>query len=226
MATTRKVTKKATAPKKSPPKAKARAKPAARKVAKPATTAPKLKPLNPQHQVFVSEYLKDRIGGKAAIRAGYSAKTADQIAYQLLQNPSVRAAVDQGLERLLTDNGLTAARTMKEMARLAYFDPAKLFDRTGKLLPIDQMDEDTRAAIVSIEVEGTRTSKTGETARIRLADKAAALRMAAQHHGLLKERVELTGKDGGPIETRELSDAERAVRLANLLAMALSRKGK
>jgi phage terminase small subunit len=182
-----------------------------------------LRPLTAQQAGFVSEYLKDRVASKAAIRAGYSEKTAQQIGYQLLQHPSVRAAVDEGLEKLLTENGLTASRVLKEMARLAFFDPAKLYDKNGKLLSVDKMDADTRAAIVGIEIEGTRTSKAGETAKVKLTDKASALRMAAQHFGLLKEHVEVTGKDGGPIETRELSDAERAVRLANLLAKAAQR---
>ncbi len=218
--TTKKVTKKPT------PKKGAARPHAARKTA-PKPKTPALKPLTAQHALFVSEYLKDRNATKAAIRAGYSEKTAAQIGYQLLQIPSVRAAIDEGLEKLLTDNGFTAARTIKEMARLAFLDPARLFGKDGKLLSIHEMDEDTRAAVIGIEIEGTRTSKAGETAKVKLADKTAALRMAAQHFGLLKEHVEVTGKDGGPIEMRDLSDAERAVRLAALLSKAMARsKGK
>lgn len=202
-------------------------KPAAKKPAPTRKAArAKPRPLNAQQRLFVSEYLKDRNATKAAIRAGYSQKSAQHLGYQLLQNPPVRAAVDEGLEKLLTDNGLTAERTIREMARLAYFDPAKLYDKHGKLLAVPEMDADTRAAIVSIEVEGTRTSKAGETSKVKLADKAAALRMAAQHHGLLKERVEVTGKDGGPVDIRDLSDEERAVRLQNLLAKAMQRAKK
>jgi phage terminase small subunit len=222
----KKLTKRAMPARKSSQKRAAPVKAAAAKVAKTAEEVPKLKPLSPQHALFVSEFLKDRSATKAAIRAGYSEKTAGQIGYQLLQNPSIRAAIDEGLDKLLTDNGLTAARVLKEMARLAFFDPAKLYDKDGKLLPITQVDEDTRAAIAAIEIEGTRTSKAGETAKVKLTDKGAALRMAAQHFGLLKEHVELTGKDGGPIETRELSDPERAVRLAKILAAARARVKK
>lgn len=189
----------------------------------PRVTLPRLEPLTDQQKVFVTEYLKDRKAGPAARRAGYSDKNADQLGYQLLQKPSVRAAIDEGMEQLLTNNGFTAERVIKELARLTFADPAKLFGKDGKLLPISEMDADTRAAIASIEVEGTRTSKAGETAKVKLVDKTAALRMAAQHFGLLKEHVEVTGKDGGPIETRELSDTERAVRLAAILAKAQAR---
>lgn len=189
----------------------------------PRFVLPELKPLNPQQQLFVTEYLKDRNATKAAIRAGYSEKTAAQIGYQLLQNPSVRAAIDAGLEKLLTDNGLTAQRVLKEMARLAFFDPLALYHPDGRFKAVHELDPDIRACIAKVEITGTKTSKEGQTARIELVNKPQALRMAAQHFGLLKEHVEITGKNGGPIETRELSDAERAVRLANLLARAAAR---
>lgn len=54
----------------------------------------------------------------------------------------------------------------------------------------------------------------------------ASMKDLYRHFGLYKERVELTGKDGGPVEIRELSDAERAVRLAALIAKAKSRAKK
>lgn len=189
----------------------------------PKVTIPALRPLTAQQQVFVSEYLKDRNATKAAIRASYSEKTAPQLGYQLLQHPSVRAAIDAGLEKLLTDNGLSAARVLREMARLAFFDPLALYHADGRMKSLHELDPDIRACVSSIEITGTKTSKEGQTAKIKLVDKPAALRMAAQHFGLLKEHVEITGKDGGPIETRELSDAERAVRLTSLLAVAMAR---
>lgn len=232
-------------------------KPVARKAAParkraPVKAAPKVtkrapQPLNDQQKVFVSEYLKDRKAGRAAARAGYSEKNADQLGYQLLQKPSVRAAIDEGLERLLTDNGLTAGRVLKEMARLAFFDPSKLYRDDGSLKAVTELDEDTRAALAGVEVteefgavtpdeeqepqphggslkrQRGRQVVIGRTAKLKWHDKGVALRMAAQHFGLLKEHVEITGKDGGPIETRELSNAERAVRLASLLAKAAAR---
>lgn len=55
--------------------------------------------MTPKQQAFVSEYLIDLNATQAAIRAGYSPKTAEQLGYQLLQHPSVRAAVDEALEK-------------------------------------------------------------------------------------------------------------------------------
>ncbi len=51
--------------------------------------------LTDQQRLFVAEYLKDNNAKQAAIRAGYSKKTAEQIGYQLLQKTSVAQAIAQ-----------------------------------------------------------------------------------------------------------------------------------
>jgi preprotein translocase subunit SecD len=51
--------------------------------------------INAQQRRFVAEYLKDGNATQAAIRAGYSEKTAEQIGYQLLQKTSVAQAIAQ-----------------------------------------------------------------------------------------------------------------------------------
>ncbi|MEC7118396.1 MAG: terminase small subunit [Pseudomonadota bacterium] len=49
--------------------------------------------LRAKQQRFVDEYLIDLNATQAAIRAGYSARTAEQMAYQLLQKTSVQDAI-------------------------------------------------------------------------------------------------------------------------------------
>ncbi|WP_321291363.1 terminase small subunit [Alcaligenes phenolicus] len=52
-----------------------------------------LEDLTDMQEVFVREYMTDWNGTKAAIRAGYSPKSASEIAYQLLQKTPVRDAI-------------------------------------------------------------------------------------------------------------------------------------
>ena len=49
--------------------------------------------LTPKHRLFCEEYLKDLVATKAAIRAGYSAKTAYQQGYALLRKPDIAEAI-------------------------------------------------------------------------------------------------------------------------------------
>lgn len=63
--------------------------------------------LNPKQLRFVKEYLVDRNGAQAAIRAGYSKHTARTIANELLTKPDIRAAVDKGEEEITKSTELS-----------------------------------------------------------------------------------------------------------------------
>jgi len=73
------------------------------------------KPLNPKQTRFVAEYLIDLNATQAAIRAGYSAKTAEQGAAQLLRNIKVAAAVAKAMETRAGTLGITAEKVLKDI---------------------------------------------------------------------------------------------------------------
>ena len=64
--------------------------------------------LTPKQEAFVREYLIDLNATQAAIRAGYSAKNAETIGYQLLQKTLVRAAIDEQMLKRETKTEITA----------------------------------------------------------------------------------------------------------------------
>jgi phage terminase small subunit len=159
-----------------------------------------------RQEKFVVEYLKDGNGTQAAIRAGYSPKGADVRAIQLLAIDRIAAKIEAGRNRILSRTEISVGRVLREFACLAFLDPAKLFNAQGELLPIREMPEDARRALAGIEIEelfeyerGSR-SQVGNLRKIRLTSKLGALETLAKHLGMLRERVEHTGKDGRPIE--------------------------
>ena len=64
--------------------------------------------LTAKQERFVAEYLVDLNATQAAIRAGYSAKTAEQIGFQLLKKTSVAAALATQSEKRVAKVELTA----------------------------------------------------------------------------------------------------------------------
>lgn len=76
--------------------------------------------LTAQQRLFVTEYLKDNNATRAAIRAGYSKKSAEQIGYQLLQKTSVAQAIAQ-------QQKASIARTLgsadEVLAQMSWSDP-------------------------------------------------------------------------------------------------------
>ncbi len=55
------------------------------------------KSLTPKQRVFVQEYLIDLNSTKAAIRAGYSPKRADQIGHENLRKPEIKTAIQSAM---------------------------------------------------------------------------------------------------------------------------------
>lgn len=78
--------------------------------------------LNDQQKQFVIEYLKDKHATQAALRAGYSPKSASTLGYQLLQKPHVRAAIDSQLRAAAELSLVTAADVIAQMWQLATLD--------------------------------------------------------------------------------------------------------
>lgn len=72
-------------------------------------------PLTPKQQRFVQEYLKDHNGTQAAIRTGYSERTAKQQGSGLLTNAHVQAAVRAGQKKVARKNEVTVDSLMAEL---------------------------------------------------------------------------------------------------------------
>lgn len=142
--------------------------------------------LTPKQERFVEEYLVDLNATKAAIRAGYSPKTAEQQGYQLLQIPSVQAAIAAKREQVSAATGITIERVLKEAERLAFFDPRKLFHEDGTPKKITELDDDTAAAIQGLDVATIGNSEVGvgQVLKYKIADRNSALERLFKHLGL------------------------------------------
>lgn len=82
--------------------------------------------LTAQQRRFVAEYLKDGNATKAAIRAGYSEKTAEQIGHQLLKKTSVAKAIAQQQKASIERTLGSADEVLAQMWQLATFDANQL----------------------------------------------------------------------------------------------------
>ncbi len=145
--------------------------------------------LTPQQSRFITEYLKDRNGTKAAIRAGYKASRARSTASRLVAKGNIRAEIDKRMQAVANRLEISAERVLKERARLAFFDVRKLLDAAGNPLPLQQLDDDTAAAIAGIDVQetGGGDEVVSLIKKYKLADKNASLTALEKHLGLYKD---------------------------------------
>lgn len=164
--------------------------------------------LNAKQERFVLEYLVDLNATQAAIRAGYSQKTAGAQAHDLLKKPEIQDAIAAARNATSQRLELTREDCIRQYQRIAFSDPRKLFSPGGGILPITQLDDDTAAAVQGYEIEyrllDGPDSPPVPVLKIKWADRKGALDSVMRAQGWnLPDKVEHehTGKDGGPIQT-------------------------
>ncbi|MEM9584797.1 MAG: terminase small subunit [Pseudomonadota bacterium] len=170
--------------------------------------------LTPKQQRFVEEYLIDLNATQAATRAGYSEKTANEQGSQLLAKLSISNAIAQAQAERSKRTEVTADMVIKELARIGFSDLRNVLTSEGHLIDPQDWDDDTAAAIASIEVVTTHRSdadktdedkrKVDHTHKIKVWDKNSALEKLAKHLGMFVERHELSGPEGGPLHITEI----------------------
>ena len=79
--------------------------------------------LTNKQRAFISEYLKDFNATQAALRAGYSPKTAKAIGCENLTKPDIKAEIDASLDEL----SMTAEEAVLRMTELARGDLSEFF---------------------------------------------------------------------------------------------------
>jgi phage terminase small subunit len=85
-----------------------------------------VKPATDRQRRFVEEYIVDLNGTQAAIRAGYSKRTAKNAAYELLQNPIVIAALKKVMDARSARTQITADDVLRELEAIARVDANEL----------------------------------------------------------------------------------------------------
>lgn len=140
--------------------------------------------LTPKQIKFIDEYLIDLNATQAAIRAGYSKKTAQRIGSENLSKPLIQEEIQKRRNKLQSKCEITQERVLRELAAIAFAsgaDFAKVvtggtFD-TVKMIPTDKIPPEKLAAIAGMKM-------TANGVEVKLHDKVRALEMLGKYLGL------------------------------------------
>lgn len=168
--------------------------------------------LTAKQRAFVREYLIDLNATQAAIRAGYSEKTAYSIGEENLRKPEIAAAVEAAMKNRADRTDITADRVLKELAKIGFADIRKaikwhshlvneednpdggdiaviktIVTNQVELVGSEDLDDETAAAISEISQNATGGIK------LKLHDKRAALVDIGKHLGMFTDKVEHSG---------------------------------
>jgi phage terminase small subunit len=155
-------------------------------------------------RAFVAAYLRTNDLTASAIEAGYAPKWAASIASRLVNKSQVAELIREEQEAALKRAGIDRTRALMELAKLAYYDPRKLYREDGTLKDPGEWDDATAAAIAQVETfeefqgSGDKRRLVGFTRKVKSWDKRASLELLLKCLGVLKEQVVFPDRDGNP----------------------------
>lgn len=155
--------------------------------------------MNKKQSAFASEYVIDYNATQAAIRAGYSQKTAYSMGHELLKKIEIQEAIKDLEAAAAARAAISKDKVIRELARVAFVDPRKLFDENGRPKDLESLDDDTAAALASVDIfeeydfdDGNRVL-IGHTKKYKWADKLRALELLGKHLGMFTDKVHVEG---------------------------------
>ena len=186
--------------------------------------------LTDKQKRFCEEYLIDLNATQAAIRAGYSTKTAEQTASRLLRNVKVQEYIAKRQKELSRSTEITQERVIKELALIAFSNNAdyahvvekKMQVEAGGAL-VDVLDKDGKPVMYRT-VEPVLTEELTEEQKRALAvikkgkeglevkscDKVKALELLGKHLGIFTDKIEANVNDTTRSELQELLAQRKA----------------
>lgn len=155
--------------------------------------------LTPKQARFCEEYLVDLNATQAAIRAGYSVKSAGSIGSENTKKPEIRARIETAMAKRSKRTGINAYRVLLELGRIAFVNPKDVLDlQTAEVKP-DASDDDL-AVIAGMKVKyvphkdfdenGDPVIEQAIEREVKLCDKLKALELCGRHLGMFKDNPE------------------------------------
>lgn len=148
--------------------------------------------MNPKQERFCREYVIDLNGTQAAIRAGYSKKTAGQQAEQLLKILEIKKKVKELQKEIQDRTEITADMVVKELAKVGFANIQDYIGSGNSIEDISTLKENKAAAVESIKIvesewgTGDRAGRKTSTT-FKLHDKISALEKLGRHLGIFEK---------------------------------------
>ena len=141
--------------------------------------------LTEKQKQFCHEYVIDFNGTQAAIRAGYSENSANEIAAENLAKPSVNAYVKALTAKKRDKNELLADRVIAELVKVGFANIQDYIESGNSITDLTMITKGKAAAVASVKKSIT-TFDGGEkeTVEFKLHDKISALEKIGRHLGL------------------------------------------
>lgn len=149
--------------------------------------------LTKKQKLFVEEYLIDLNATQAAIRAGYSPDTAQQMGSENLSKPVIKNAINKAIADRSRRTGINQDRVIQEIAKMAFLNPVDVIDMDEATIKGEANRDDT-ACIASVKVKVIPGEGGNITEReVKIYDKLKALELLGKHLGMFTDKLKMEG---------------------------------
>ncbi|AFH14950.1 terminase small subunit [Cronobacter sakazakii] len=142
--------------------------------------------LTDKQEMFCREYLIDLNATQAAIRAGYSVKTANRTASENLSKPDIQNRIAELKNKRNEDVGINAAYVLQRLVEIDQMDVADILNDDGSLKAVSQWPRCWRITLQGIDLASTIRNFDEETEetilkKIKWPDKVKNLELLGKH---------------------------------------------
>ncbi|HEF0028371.1 terminase small subunit [Citrobacter freundii] len=179
--------------------------------------------LTDKQELFAREYLKDLNATQAAIRAGYSEKTAKAQGARLLTNVNLQNFISGLMSQRNEMVSIDSAYVLRRLVEIDQMDVLDIMTDEMSLKPVSEWPASWRRYLSGFDLaemfegRGDDREMVGILKKIKWPDKVKNLELLGKHVDVqaFKEQVsnEHTGKNGGPIEYTDITEEELEERL-------------
>lgn len=152
-----------------------------------------------KQELFCQEYIKDFNGTQAAIRAGYSKKTAGHIAIDNLRKLTIQDRIrylSHKLKKYFDNEDITIQTIVRHLGVMAAFDISEIYDKKGNLKKVHDWPEHIRRIAQGVKTNKTEISEAifTEVQEVKFPDRTKATEMLGRYLKMFVDRVEHSGE--------------------------------
>lgn len=144
-----------------------------------------------RQKCFVEEYLIDLNATQAAIRAGYSPKTAKDIGCENLAKPNIQRAIAEQMAERSKRTGVNQDRVVRELAKIAFVKLTDIVDANGQIK--STVTDDDLACVESLKYKRSDFDNGySEEREVKISPKLKALELLGKHLGMWNDKLNVS----------------------------------
>lgn len=172
--------------------------------------------LTDKQELFAREYLKDLNATQAAIRAGYSVKSAQEQASRLLSNVMVQSRISELKAERNEEVGIDAAYVLRRLVEIDQMDVLDILLPNGELKPIKDWPKTWRTTLSGMDVTEMAGDDPGFLKKIKWPDKVKNLELLGKHVTVQAFKESVKTEQSGMVQVVNYTPADYAAAQSQL----------